>query len=880
MGILFRTFSSQRNKLPEGRRYERPAYALAAALMTTLNNSILYSRTVRTLGLLLPCASQVSSFLATKIGPELDGFSAGTLGQVRPYFIAMLAELKGVSKEIASSMLAANPQVLLCDDATSIRKQLGLANRSRQVLGFTHQAGQYSVRSFDAFDSLPVDQLNLADNADCFLLHLACYPEVPPFLIGVLPTHQGEKGTYSVVNRAKLLLDLAQVIHSVLDFRLIGHGCDGAGQALHSYLSKYPEGDRFMLVPTPDLSSAAAKAIMAETFANKSANLDLSTLPKDDLSVLCLGSTPLLMWQDPPHQLVRLFGSLKKKGFRLGSHMLKFNTTFEPLLQRLPPLWLADHGLRPENFLDPVVDRMNVALPEKLFLDFFSTSTFQDFILQSAPSPSETEALEAFAYVAEIVRLSILPFLETEMSVLDRLKCLWRSRTRLQLLELDRELRISHLKESAAQNPTFTSACLAGVKQNAESFLALVVYVARNGLHQSFHFLPWHYGSQDCESLFRMLRYLGGSDRGMSLQDLLQRYGRLIQLQILGMAQRPAQVKRCRRYDSVTKGGYRPDSHLTLLPEEVNEAALAEVLAVVVAEELTKWRKFCSAVPWTDRSSHCYVLDCMTGHRLKSMEIIVCSVCRIRCCKDCCQISTTLWLEIKGGEKPWLCPECCRELESHREQPEPPNVIDEDLLEAELRPKSSLPDLQMIATFVSRGSAVECGNMHNRLLALLAQEGWLERGPDNDLGSLLRLRFPHLLWTETIFGPQLRRPQSLQSQSLFGGQTKYTPWKRVLSNAVAKSKESADRVRRVIHHEEKNKKRSRPAQNGPEAKRLKDDEAILKEEMLACCRVPARDCRQPMVGCDSCEGWFCFSCVGLTRAPVSKTWYCAPCAGT
>lgn len=176
MRILFRTFRSQRNKLPEGRRYERPAYALAAALMTTLNNSILYSRVLRTLGLLLPCASQVSSFLATKIGPELDGFSAGTLCQVRPYFIAMLAELKGVSKEIASSMLAANPQVLLCDDATSIRKQLGLANRSRQVLGFTHQAGQYSVRSFDAFDSLPVDQLNLADNADCFLLHLAAIP--------------------------------------------------------------------------------------------------------------------------------------------------------------------------------------------------------------------------------------------------------------------------------------------------------------------------------------------------------------------------------------------------------------------------------------------------------------------------------------------------------------------------------------------------------------------------------------------------------------------------------------------------------------------------------------------------------------------------------
>ena len=54
MTILFQTYQSERHKLPEGRRYQRPAYALAAALLTTLNNASLYARVLKTLGLLLP----------------------------------------------------------------------------------------------------------------------------------------------------------------------------------------------------------------------------------------------------------------------------------------------------------------------------------------------------------------------------------------------------------------------------------------------------------------------------------------------------------------------------------------------------------------------------------------------------------------------------------------------------------------------------------------------------------------------------------------------------------------------------------------------------------------------------------------------------------
>lgn len=184
-----------------------------------------------------------------------------------------------------------------------------------------------------------------------------------------------------------------------------------------------------------------------------------------------------------------------------------------------------------------------------------------------------------------------------------------------------------------------------------------------------------------------------------------------------------------------------------------------------------------------------------------------------------------------------------------------------------------MPDLQMIATFISQASASECRNMHLRLLALLQREG--RPVSDNDLNSLLRLRFPHLLWTEVVFGPRVRRPQNLQSQSLFGDQSKYVPWKRILSNAIPKTKESADRLRRVIHRKEG---RKAATTQDPPAKRKKIDE---DDVLLGCCQIPSRDADgADLVGCDSCERWFCFPCLGLTQAPLADEWYCATCAAS
>ena len=31
------------------------------------------------------------------------------------------------------------------------------------------------------------------------------------------------------------------------------------------------------------------------------------------------------------------------------------------------------------------------------------------------------------------------------------------------------------------------------------------------------------------------------------------------------------------------------------------------------------------------------------------------------------------------------------------------------------------------------------------------------------------------------------------------------------------------------------------------------------------------------IGCDSCLGWFCRSCVGLKNEPRKPTWYCPDC---
>ena len=65
MEVIIETYYSQRTKLPKGRRYERPAYVVAAALMTTLDNENLYSKVLKTLGLLLPGPSQVKGLVGS-----------------------------------------------------------------------------------------------------------------------------------------------------------------------------------------------------------------------------------------------------------------------------------------------------------------------------------------------------------------------------------------------------------------------------------------------------------------------------------------------------------------------------------------------------------------------------------------------------------------------------------------------------------------------------------------------------------------------------------------------------------------------------------------------------------------------------------------------
>lgn len=80
---------------------------------------------------------------------------------------------------------------------------------------------------------------------------------------------------------------------------------------------------------------------------------------------------------------------------------------------------------------------MNVARPERVLLNFSAPSTFAEFMSLVGPTPDELDSLNTFQYLAETVRYAILPFLDPELAVLDRLRMLWCARTRILLMELD-----------------------------------------------------------------------------------------------------------------------------------------------------------------------------------------------------------------------------------------------------------------------------------------------------------------------------------------------------------------------------------------------------------------------------------------------------------
>lgn len=875
MEVLIETYYSQRDKLPKGRRYERPAYVVAAALMTTLDNDVLYSKVLKTLGLLLPGVSQVNAFLADKLGPELDGFSLQHLSKVRGYFCAMISELLGVTLDKAAEVLDAHPEVFLSDDATSVRQQLGFAPRAEQVIGLTHKKSTYRVCSPEEIAGLLNDEdVSLADNADTFLLRLAQFPTIPPFLLAVVPTFHGEKGTQTVPVRSKLFLDLAKFINSVMGLRLLGHGCDGAGQPMQRFLSLYPGEKKYRLPPLPDLGTEAAKALLAASFARGEAR-DLSELPLQQLSVLEVDSVPFLLFQDAPHQLVRLFGSLKKDGFQLGQRRFTFDM-FEPLLARLPPNWLAATGLRLSDFLDPIVDRMNVARPERVLLNFSAPSVLAEFTSLVQPNPVELDALKDFQYLAETVRYAILPFLDPELAVLDRLSMLWRARSRILLMELDRDLRIS-AGNAAADSPGFTSACRTGIKQNAESFYAQVLYVIRTGRQEIFEFYPWLALSQACEDLFRMLRFLGFSDRGMSVQELLQRYNRLVPMQILGLAQRPAQPKRCKRFDSSTKGGWIPPSLLSRLDKDTNEAAIVELLTFAMEEEVQQFVPFSSQL--APKASGPAARMCVTGHTLTAnVSYLPCETCQRIICNPCAQLPKSLWDQYKAAVLQWTCPRCVSQTPPASSSPPQGQDVDGELgevLESDeeqsnvLKMRKTYPDLQKIARSILTSSVREDARMHDALLRL----GRAQQVDTNlDAESLVHQLFPNLLWTVTKFGPRRQRSVNTNQQAIFGGQSVYLPMQKYLGHLTPKQRESADRTARVIH-----RKRPQDAAGGPAGKRQQLDQGDSEVVPLSCCGRLSSTEGLRLIGCDGCQGWFCYPCLSITRTPKTQTWFCSQC---
>ena len=161
-----------------------------------------YDKVARLFDHALPLSEQLAKKTLLPLAPDSDGFHLEQFFKMKACFVHEIALLEGITKDAAQVRLQQSPFLycasgmhFLTSDETSIRQALTYCKERDLVLGFCHDNATHTFRPVHLSQAgSVVESTLLVDNALCFLLRLAKWPRVPPFLLAVIGTAQKEHG--------------------------------------------------------------------------------------------------------------------------------------------------------------------------------------------------------------------------------------------------------------------------------------------------------------------------------------------------------------------------------------------------------------------------------------------------------------------------------------------------------------------------------------------------------------------------------------------------------------------------------------------------------------------------------------------------------------
>lgn len=192
--VLSLAFVKNKDRPPTGWRYSKEVTGLAKVLQTLLSDSE-YDKVGRLLPGCLPTARHLRDRFS--FAPSVEGFQLSQFAKLKATWIHEISLVSKVPVAKAAELLQQAPFAALADDETSVRQAFRYQPDADHIIGPIHDniLHRWLPIPIESFVEAKAKH-QLADKANCYVLKALAFPQLPAFLLAVVPTYRGNSGHF------------------------------------------------------------------------------------------------------------------------------------------------------------------------------------------------------------------------------------------------------------------------------------------------------------------------------------------------------------------------------------------------------------------------------------------------------------------------------------------------------------------------------------------------------------------------------------------------------------------------------------------------------------------------------------------------------------